>query len=378
MFTACSSGGSNPSIPSAGTSAGISNFNAAPNVRDRKVDTTSLLKLLSKQAIIGSVVDPTNGDQNPYGLAYVAQKPSSGSLKEGDLVVCNYNSKANVAGAGTSVVAIASTPGSKPRTFSDNKVLLGCASTLVNEYSQAFSVNSGAKNETAFTSAAKVDPTFTVTKSALLVEPWGSAYAPEAIAYPPGDGIFVSDASTGHILRIDLGTGEKTPPVTSVISGFKVNKGKPGSILGPSGLQYDVNSDTLYIVDGVTNTVVAIDNAYIDLQQANAITVGPTGKTFSGPKAKDGHVLFAGAPLNAPVSSTLLPNGNLIVGNTGNPNGTNLMVEIDSSGKLLDTRNVDKGAAGALFGIASAGKTDATTKIFFNDDNANNVQVLEK
>ena len=51
----------------------------------------------------------------------------------------------------------------------------------------------------------------------------------------------------------------------------------------------------------------------------------------------------------------LLPNHNLVIGNTGNASGTNLMVEITPAGKLLATRNVDKGAAGALFGIVASG-----------------------
>ena len=54
------------------------------------------------------------------------------------------------------------------------------------------------------------------------------------------------------------------------------------------------------------------------------------------------------------------------------------MLEITPSGKLLATRNVDKGPAGALFGIVATGTTDANTKIYFNDDNDNNLQVLQK
>ena len=53
----------------------------------------------------------------------------------------------------------------------------------------------------------------------------------------------------------------------------------------------------------------------------------------------------------------LLPNRNLVIGNTSTqryePDGGDL-----ARGKLLDVRNVDKGAAGALFGIAASGTTD--------------------
>ena len=39
--------------------------------------------------------------------------------------------------------------------------------------------------------------------------------------------------------------------------------------------------------------------------------------------------------------------------------------------------NLDSGAPGALFGIAATGTTTANTQIFFNDDNANAVWVLQ-
>jgi len=53
------------------------------------------------------------------------------------------------------------------------------------------------------------------------------------------------------------------------------------------------------------------------------------------------------------------------------------MIEVSSAGKLLDVRNVDKGASGTLFGMVATGTKNSDTKIYFNDDNDNNVQVLE-
>ena len=67
---------------------------------------------------------------------------------------------------------------------------------------------------------------------------------------------------------------------------------------------------------------------------------------FTGPSAKDARIVFSGNPLNGPISTALLPNGNLVVGNTLDPDGQNLMIEISAAGKLLDVRNVDKGRPG--------------------------------
>jgi hypothetical protein len=369
---ACNAAGSNAGIPSAfGGSHGINAFNEI----QPDVDHTSVLKLLTKQEVIGSTVDPTNGDQNPYGLIYVKSKPFGGGLlQKGDLVICNFNDKANVQGNGTTLEYMSSAPGSSPKRFIQNAQLKGCASLAINLFDEVYAADSGAKNATGVNAKGKITQTL---KNSLLVEPWGSAYVPSQTGYPPGDGLWVADASSGRIVRINLGTGGK-PTYTAVISGFAVNHGKPGNILGPSGLQYNAKSDTLFVVDGVTNTLVAFQHAYNDLNGANSIVVGSDGKTFSGPKKKDARLVYAGGPLSGPISAALLPNGNLVVGNTLNKNGKNLMVEIATDGKMLAYRNVDKGAAGALFGIVATGSNDDTTKIYFNDDNHNNVQVLEK
>ena len=174
-------------------------------------------------------------------------------------------------------------------------------------------------------------------------------------------------------MRINLGS-KFTYDV--IAKGFAVNHGKPGSIFAPSGLTYDPQGDMLYIVDGTNNTVVSFSN--VSTIPAGGITVGKNGKTFSGPNASDAKLVFAGSPLNGPISATLLPNHNLIVGNTGNASGQNIMVEMTPSGTILATRNVDKGASGALFGIVATGTNDSNTKVYFNDDNDNDLQVLEK
>jgi hypothetical protein len=369
---ACNSAGTNQSVPA--TLTGSAGSASTDLVQPNTVDHTSVLKLLTKQVVIGSTVDPTNGDQNPYGLVYVANKPLSKSpLKKGDLLVCNFNDKANVQGNGTTIEYMGSSPGASPTRFTQNAQLKGCASLAINKFDQSYAADSGAKNASGMGVGGKISSTF---KNALLVKPWGSAYVPSKLGYPPGDGLWIADASSGKIIRINLGT-MGPPTYTAVISGFKVNGGAPGSILGPSGMQYNAKTDTLYVVDGVTNTLVAFNHAYNQFNAPNSVVVSSDGKTFTGPKKKNAKLIYSGSPLNGPISTTLLHNGNLVVGNTLDASGTNLMVEIASDGTLLDTKNVDTGAGGALFGIVSTGASDSTEKIFFNDDNANNVQVLE-
>ncbi|MDB5028544.1 MAG: SMP-30/Gluconolaconase/LRE-like region, partial [Candidatus Eremiobacteraeota bacterium] len=97
-----------------------------------------------------------------------------------------------------------------------------------------------------------------------------------------------------------------------------------------------------------------------------------TGATFGGGSAGSARVVFAGAPLNAPISSALLPNGNLVVGNTGDNN----LFEITPQGQIVGTKLADSGPAGALFGIVATGTSNADTKVYYNDDNDSTVKVL--
>ncbi len=372
LVSACNASGTNQSVPPANVAPDrtglIDNLTPA-------VDTTSVLKTLTKQEVIGSTVDPANGDQNPHGLLYLSVSPyGSSPLKKGDVVVCNYSDQAGVQGNGTTIEYMPGKTGSSPKTLVTDARLKGCSSLISTAgdgfIAAIYAMDSGAKNVGVVSTKAKFSKTIT---NAAIVEPWNSAYV-SSLGYPPGDGILVSDPSSGKILRINLGTMKPKPPVVPIISGFATNKGQPGSILGPSGVLYTNKNETMYVVDGASNIVYSFINVYDDLDSANSIVIGSDGKTFTGPHAKDAKVLYSGTSLKSPITATLLPNGNLVVGNTG----SNTLVEIATNGNVLATKTVDKGAKGAIFGLAAIGSNDTNTQIYFNDDNANNVQLLTK
>ena len=326
----------------------------------------SVLKHLKTQMVIGSTIDPKFKQLNPYGLAVA---PSTmGAFTAGDLVVCNFNARSNVQGTGYTIVGLHPAPGSKPvLVAASKKTLLGCNALALAPgnfiWAAAFASNS---NPVLDSNGNLVE---NITGKPLN-RPFGQIYAPAKTA-KTGAAFYESNAGNGTIVRFNL--SNSTADV--IAKGFKVNHGKPGSILGPSGLAYDLKRDTLYIVDGANNTLVAF--AKVSKIAAGGITVGKGGMTFSGPSASMARVVFAGAPLNASISSALLFNGNLVIGNTGDPDGMNLMVEISRTGKLLDVDNVDKGAAGSIFGMVATGTSAADTKLYFNDDNDNNLQVLQ-
>ena len=356
VTSACSMHGATGAVPA--TVPGMSDSAAAAT-------SVSVLKLLTKQVVIGSTIDPKFGQLNPYGLTVAPA--TDGDFTKGDLAVCNFNAKSNVQGTGFTVVALHPTPGSKPTLVSSSKTLLGCAAIALGPSDDVWAAAFSANDNPVISATGSLEVN---VKGPKFKGPWGQAFAQPSKGSPA---FYESNASDGTIVRINLAS-KLTYDV--IAKGFAVNHGKPGSIFGPSGLEYNAKNDTLYVVDGTNNTVVALSS--VSTIPAGGVTVEAGGKTFKGPDASKARLVFAGAPLDGPISAALLFNGNLVIGNTGNPSGQNLLVELSPAGKLLDVRNVDKGASGALFGIVATGDSAASTKLYFNDDNDNNLQVLEK
>jgi hypothetical protein len=365
LLTACSGQGGASSTPPMSTSQSTSPLDHTAHA-DNDSGGGSVLQQLDTITTIGSTVDPSNGDQNPYGLDVV--RVDAGLLKAGDLVVCNFNDSANVQGNGTTIVALHPQPGSNPIRVSQDPSLLGCDALAVAPNDNIWLAAFNANDNPIF----RPDGTLV---TALAGGPWhgpfGQAFAPSHDEHGT-PAFYESNASDGSIVRINIHPG---PHFTFdvIATGFAVNGGAPGSILGPSGLQYDGKEDRLYIVDGANNTLTSFSD--VSKIPAGGITVN--GTNFGGRFKHRARTVFSGPPLNGPISSALLPNGNLVLGNTLDSPG-NLMVEIKADGHVLAVKNVDTGAAGALFGMVATGRGAKDTKIYFNDDNDNTVKLLSR
>jgi hypothetical protein len=103
----------NPALQSAGAGA----FGMQPD------DTTSILKKLKKQVVIGSTVDPNNGDKDPRAIGHVI---TNFVLKKGQLLVCNFDDSSGKAGNGSTIEVLDPKVGSKPATFAQNTNIKGC------------------------------------------------------------------------------------------------------------------------------------------------------------------------------------------------------------------------------------------------------------
>lgn len=339
-------------------------------------DTTSILKKLSKDVEIGSTVDPSNGDMGPRAISLVR---STFKLKKGQLLVCNFEDAAGNAGKGTTIEVLDPTPHSKPVTFTQNSKVEGCDGDAATPTNQVYGAGLLSGRLSQFT------PDGTINKSygSPIEAPLADADAFCGLAYAP-ENIYVGDSKTGAVVKLSFlpVTGGGKAKMTQVIAGFATNKGSGWSALGPSGIQYDSRrtgnlcNDTLYIVDGVDNTVVSVSTAS-SLLQKNEIVVQPGGKTFkcAHPKVTCAKLVYSGSPLNAPEASALLPNGNLIVANT---KGGNKLVELTPTGKILATKTIDTSTTPHIFGLVASGTSDSDTVLFYADTKTNTLQELKQ
>ena len=155
--------------------------------------TPNLLAALAPTGVIpmvGSTVDPINGDQNPYGL--VVAPETSGLITKGDLVVCNFNDgPTNTQGKGTTIIGLHPGTGSKPYRIAQSVDLLGCnALTMLPDDSIAAAAWASNLNPLVSASGATGTPfsdTFAGT--------WGEAFVAATATQPAA--LYISNAPGG-------------------------------------------------------------------------------------------------------------------------------------------------------------------------------------
>lgn len=367
MLAGCGGYGSGGSYNSNG-------MNGMPGPTNQTVSGAEL-STFTQQTTIGSTLDPAERGGNPYGIAVASV--TSGLMSKGDLIVCNFNDGAtNSQGLGTTIIGLHPKAGATPYHIAQSAQLQGC-SALASLPDGTLAATASQANLTVLVSPSGVVST---PFAGPFEEPWSVSYA----AHAGTAALYVSDVANGAIDRVDL-SGDAQSSFTEIATGFSSNHGVPGSIAAPAGLTYDMANDTLYVVDTNANRVVAL--AGVSSMGHDAVSV--SGASFTGASAAAATVVASGPPLNGPISGALLSNGDLLVGNTLDPDGTNLLIEISPSlRKVIATKNVDTGAAGAIFGIVAVPITipgsgqypvnTLTDVVYFNDDNANAVMLLSQ
>jgi hypothetical protein len=315
---------------------------------------------------------PANGDVNPYGVAVVPT--STGKLVAGDVLVSNFNSKANVQGTGTTLVQIS--PQGSSQLFAQISHLpssMACPGgiglttalgILPGGWVVVGSLATGANG-----ALPKVDPAgclIVLNSTGTPVEtianndvnaPWDMAVESTSTSAS----LFVSNALGGNtstaagvpvagictVVRLDLSLSANQPPklVSSTLigTGFPWHADKAALVLAPTGLALS-KSGTLFVDDTETNKISAITDA---TTRTSAMAGGGT--------------IFSGHGLNAPLGMVLAPNGDLVVVNGDDGNA----IELTQQGKPVVTKTLVANGAGDLFGLAVT--TDRKGLLFVND-----------
>jgi hypothetical protein len=330
---------------------------------------------LNQVSTLASTV-PGNGDVNPYGIAVVPS--STGHLGRGNVLVSNFNNKANAQGTGTTIVQI--TPqGHRSLFASVSRNLPGCPggvglTTALSVLRSGWVIVGSLPTQKGKVSGAGC---------LIVLDRWGhvrETFAGGGINGPwdmtsvdMGDQavLFVTNvlngtvAAKGHtvwrgtVLRLVVRIPDRGLPFiwfrTTVGSGFPEKLDPAALVIGPTGVSLGRNG-VLYVADTVASRVAGIPNA-----------------VFRGSSAGRGFTVSRGHHLNGELGLAVAPNGNILTVNGGDGN----LIELTPFGfqiaiRALDTSGSPPGS-GALFGLAVRPDQRA---IYFVDDATNQLDLL--
>jgi hypothetical protein len=333
-------------------------------------DQPILPQLPHSQLQVTSTV-PSNGDLNPYGVAFVHMSfPSGGAASGGDILVSNFNNSANLQGTGSTIVSIS--PGGKTSLFFQGAAGLGLT-TALGVLSRGIVVVGNLPSTMG--TCASIQPSSllildkhgklvtTLTNASLLNGPW------DLTVHEAGNisQVFVSNVLSGTVTRVDLNVSPDGKQVTvmkmtQIASGYGHRCDPNALVVGPTGLAYDEVKHLLYVASTVDNAIYAIAGADT-AQSDNGI----------------GKLIYAdNAHLRGPVGLALAPNGDLIATNgdaiNGDPNHPSEMIEFTPAGSFVAAMSVDTGGQGGAFGIAIRGDSDLL-RLAAVDDVTNTLKV---
>lgn len=331
---------------------------------------------------LGSAV-AANGDANPYGIAVVPQ--TMGNLVAGNLLVADFNNPAGTAGGGMSIVQVDPTTRTST-TFVSGLPVSGPVGIAINPVNDGvwvgdFGATGGtSSNDLLILPTGVVKATFDTSTTASPVtsgdQPtfggvWGQGVSQTSAGisfYYGTTGSGVTGAGGGEVWRLDphpTATTSNGQPVNSayveIASGLGDNATSmalpvtAANAAGPQGFAYDSSNGTLYVSDDANNTIYAL----------------PGAATATAPVAP--MVVARGGAIDTPENLAIDPaSGDLIVANAGN----NTVVALDpTTGNVMWSRSLDRGAPGALFGIAVVAGTSSST-LYYDDDYTNALYAL--
>ena len=329
--------------------------------------------------LINSSTIPAIGDLNPYGVAFVPRGfPGGATISAGDVLVSNFNNSANLQGEGTTIVQLTPQgplapppPGGNAVTFFTSS--LPGLSTALGVLRAGFVLVGNVPT---------TDGTFgTIGQGALqiidrhghLLQIWTD---PEVLDGPwdltiDDQGseahVFVSNVLNGTVARLDVSVasnGLRLHKKTTIATGYMHVPNAAALILGPTGLAYDLATDTLFVASTADNVIYSVAQA---------------GHRTS--PVLHGKVAFADEHLRGPLALRFAPNGNLLAANGDAVNADVLhpseIVEFTKWGQFVREYDVDASQGGA-FGIDTVIDGDGEFNYAVIDDVTNSLIVVQR
>ncbi len=319
---------------------------------------------------------PANGDVNPYGVAVVPR--GTGHLRQGNILVSNFNNKANVQGTGTTIVQI--TPHGHVSLFARvSQHLRGCPggvglttalTVLRSGWVIVGSLPTKGGNVSGSGCLIVLDRWGHVRETFAgrgINGPWDMTSADfgrtaELFVTNVLNGTVAAKGATVHrgtVVRILLVIPSGRLPfilrLDTIGSGFGEHLDPAALVIGPTGVGLGRNG-TLYVADTVANRIAAIPRAVFRVSDA--------GRGFT---VSQGHAL------NSELGLVVAPGGDILTVNGGNGN----LVEVSPFGRQVAVRALDVSGsppgAGALFGLAVKPHHRA---VYFVDDATNTFELL--
>lgn len=362
-----------PAIAAAGTMACLLVVSGAPGVA---ATSPAFLARLHRITTIGSTVPP-NGDVNPYGIAIVPT--STGRLRRGEVLISNFNDKANEQGTGTTIVELSRAghlrvfarirarglPGRCPGGVGLTTALgiIPGGDVIVGSLPTRDGTSATARPGCLIILNSEGRPVGTIAGPQIR-GPWDMATVTEGatttlfvtMVLNAGDASGRHVTANGSVLRIRLQSGAggvpKVVDETVIADGIPRRADPAALVIGPTGVAVAANG-TLYVNDTLDDRIAAV----------------PQAMTRTTPAADAGTTVSVGGHLRQPLGMALAPGGDILTTNAGDGN----LVETTPAGRQLAVRTLDrKTGAGSLFGLALT----PAGRILFVDDGDNTMKVL--
>jgi hypothetical protein len=306
---------------------------------------------------------PDSGDQNPYGVAFVPVGfPGGGTLAVGDILVSNFNNQANQQGTGTSIVDVPASGGS-PTVFFQGMAPLGLTTALA-VLKEGLVVVGNLPTSDGTCATAQAGSLLVIDRNGHLLAtvsesdingPW------DMTVFEEGGGrvlFFVANALSGTVTRLEAQVAPGGLTIlshTQIASGYMHRCDPAALVVGPTGLVYESDRDSLFVASTEDNAIFEVPHA--------ASTTRDQGM---------GQAIYQdNAHLHGPLGMVEAPNGDLLVANSdvinSDPNQPSEIVEFTREGEFVKQISVDP-AQGGSFGLNVQNTGHNTTRFAYVDD----------